>query len=65
LAIDIRLLTDAVAAMTDPLAAAIGTGDHFAAIIFPFDADFRSGFRCTLQRSPLKCRPALTDLMGN
>jgi hypothetical protein len=32
--LDIRLLTDAVAAMTDPLPAAVGTGDHFAAIIF-------------------------------
>jgi hypothetical protein len=31
--LDIRLLTDAVAAMSDPLPAAIGTGDHFAAII--------------------------------
>jgi hypothetical protein len=31
--LDIRLLTDPVAAMSDPLPAAIGTGDHFAMIM--------------------------------
>ena len=33
--LDIRLLTDAVAAMSDPLPAAVGTGDQFAMIALP------------------------------
>ena len=33
LRLDTRLLTDTVAAMTDPLPAAIGTGDQFAMIV--------------------------------
>jgi len=31
--LDIRLLADAIAVMSDPLPAAVGTGDYFATII--------------------------------